>query len=120
MRRMLLALVTFAVLTATFSYSEATVLPAGTALTLPDGTTLTLDVAQFLLTRSDMEAATTALATVDIQQTAIDKLANEASVYQFTTFAAAFLGVLTGVAIVNAIDAWKASQVKSITILEWK
>jgi hypothetical protein len=52
---------------ATLSFSEATVLPAGTVITLPGGTSKTLTSDEFLLERPDMEAAVKA-----IKDTAID------------------------------------------------
>ena len=42
--------------------AEAKVLPVGTLVILPDGEHITLDAVGFLLTRDDMEQATTALA----------------------------------------------------------
>jgi hypothetical protein len=72
MKRLILAL-TF-VLVATGLFTDVLVLPAGTTVFVPGEDPTKLSESSFLLTRGDLESATLALETVEIQKKAIEKL----------------------------------------------
>jgi hypothetical protein len=85
--------------------SEAKVLPAGTLIIMPDGEHITLDAVGFLLTRDDMERATTALAQQPVDaktildlQTLSDKQERELRQEWLWRGVTAVVGLLSGIA----------------------
>lgn len=85
--------------------SEAKVLPEGTLIVLPDGTHITLDAVGFLLTRDDMERATTAMAQAPIDAKTIfdlQQLSNKQAVQLhddlFWKVIAGTVGIIAGIA----------------------
>ena len=84
--------------------SDAKVLPAGTVIYYPDGSMETLTAVGFLLTRPDMERATTAMANAavdaktifDLQQLS-NKQADELKNEWFWRIVAGTVGIVAGI-----------------------
>jgi hypothetical protein len=73
MKRLIFSLL-LALAAASVLPSEAVVLGAGTSILEPDGTSLVLQEPRFLLDRSDMELATSAMIELDHRLDQIDRL----------------------------------------------